>query len=356
MPTRRNVLISGASVAGPTLAYWLHRHGFRTTVVERAPSLRRGWGGQAVDLFGPAVDVAERMGILPQVLQARTRTELISFARPDKPPVDVDFTRLVAGISDRHVEIMRGEPAAILHDATRDNVEYLFGDGIRSLAQDDGGVDVTFERSAPRRFDLVIGADGIHSTVRHLTFGSESRFRRYIGGYLAVYTVPNHLQLHGRMLTYLTPGKLAATYPVRQTGQARAAFLFRPSSAAPGNWTTTTATSTVRNSCSATSMPPKGGRLPAYSASWTGPTTSTSTRSARSSWTAGPTAGSPWSATPGTPPARLWAAAPASQSSAPTSSPQPCTTPAETTPARSTSTRTRCAMSCSAAAGSAPPP
>jgi 2-polyprenyl-6-methoxyphenol hydroxylase-like FAD-dependent oxidoreductase len=73
----------------------------------------------------------------------------------------------------------------------------------------------------------VIGADGLHSTVRRLTFGEESRFRRYIGGYLAVYTIPNHLQLHRQMLTYLTPGKLAATYPVHQTGQARAAFLFR---------------------------------------------------------------------------------------------------------------------------------
>jgi 2-polyprenyl-6-methoxyphenol hydroxylase-like FAD-dependent oxidoreductase len=225
--SRSHVLICGASVAGPTLAYWLHRHGFRVTVVERSPALRRGWGGQPVDLFGPAVDVVERMGILPKVRQARTRTETISFLRPGKPPVDVDFTRLVAGISDRHIEIMRGELAAILHDATRHDVQYMFGDGIRRMTQDDRGVDVEFEYAAPRRFDLVIGADGLHSTVRRLAFGEESRFRRYIGGYLAVYTVPNDLQLHGRMLTYLAPGKLAATYPVHQTGQARAAFLFR---------------------------------------------------------------------------------------------------------------------------------
>jgi 2-polyprenyl-6-methoxyphenol hydroxylase-like FAD-dependent oxidoreductase len=224
---RGTVLISGAGVAGPTLAYWLHRHGFRTTVVERTPALRRGWGGHAVDLFGPAVDVAERMGILEQVLEARTRTELIRFLRPGKSPVEVDFTRLVAGIADRHVEIMRGELAAILHHATRDDVEYVFGDSVRSLAPDDAGVDVTFEHGAPRRFNLVVGADGLHSTVRRLTFGDESRFRRYLGGYLAVYTVPNHLHLQGQMLTQLTPGKLAATYPVRQTGQARAAFLFR---------------------------------------------------------------------------------------------------------------------------------
>ena len=127
--------------------------------------------------------------------------------RPGKPPVDVDFTRLVAGISDRHVEIMRGELAAILHDATRHDVEYVFGDGIRSLIQDDGGVEVTFEHGAARRFDLVVGADGLHSTVRRLAFGDESRFRRYIGGYLAVYTVPNHLQLHGPDADLPRPGQ-----------------------------------------------------------------------------------------------------------------------------------------------------
>jgi 2-polyprenyl-6-methoxyphenol hydroxylase-like FAD-dependent oxidoreductase len=122
---------------------------------------------------------------------------------------------------------MRGELAATLHDATRDDAEYLFGDSISGLTQHQHGVDVTFEHGAPRRFDLVVGADGLHSTVRRLAFGDESRFRRYIGGYLAVYTVPNSLELDGQMLTYLAPGKLAATYPVHQTGQARAAFLFR---------------------------------------------------------------------------------------------------------------------------------
>jgi 2-polyprenyl-6-methoxyphenol hydroxylase-like FAD-dependent oxidoreductase len=226
---RAEILISGAGVAGPTLAYWLHRNGFQVAIVERTPSLRRGWGGHAVDLFGPAVEVFDRMGILPQVVEARTRTESISLARLGKPPVEVDFARLVAGVSDRHVEIMRGELAAILHRATCDDIEYVFGDSICGLAQDDHSVEVTFERGRPRRFDIVIGADGLHSTVRQLVFGDESRFRHWIGGYLAVYTVPDYLHLQGRMLTYLTPGRLAATYSVRQTGQARAAFLFRRS-------------------------------------------------------------------------------------------------------------------------------
>jgi len=227
--TNTRVLISGASVAGPVLAYWLRRHGFEVTVVERTPVLRKGLGGHAVDLFGPSVDVVEWMGLLPQVLAARTRTELLSFERPGRRPIEVDFSRLVAGISERHVEIMRGELAAILHEATRRDVTYMFGDSIRTLDQngDGDGVDVTFEHAAPRTFDLVIGADGLHSNVRRLTFGDESRFRHYIGGYFAVFTLPNYLGLDRRMLIYNAPGKIAAMYPVRQTGEARAGFLFR---------------------------------------------------------------------------------------------------------------------------------
>jgi 2-polyprenyl-6-methoxyphenol hydroxylase-like FAD-dependent oxidoreductase len=121
--TNADILISAASVAGLTLAYWLHWYGFRVTVVERTPVLRRGWGGHAVDLFGPSVDVVEQMGLLPQVVEARTGTAVLSFQRPGRPSVEVDFGRLVAGISRRQVEIMRGELAAILYEATRRDVE-----------------------------------------------------------------------------------------------------------------------------------------------------------------------------------------------------------------------------------------
>jgi 2-polyprenyl-6-methoxyphenol hydroxylase-like FAD-dependent oxidoreductase len=226
-PASTEVLVCGASVSGPTVAYWLHRHGFTPTVVERTPALRQGWGGHAVDLFGPSVDVAEWMGVLPTVLAARTRTERISFLRPGRRPADVDMSRLVAGISDRHVEIMRGELARILYETTRHDVEYVFGDSIRTLRQVGDRVEVSFESGPERSFGLVVGADGLHSTVRRLAFGDETKFRRYIGGYFAVFSLPNYLGLDGQMLNLTTPGRIAAVYPVRQTGQARAGFLFR---------------------------------------------------------------------------------------------------------------------------------
>ena len=168
---------------------------------------------------------------------------------------------------------------------------------------------MTFEHGAARRFDLVVGADGLHSIVRRLTFGDESRFRRYIGGYLAVYTVPNDLQLHGRMLTYLAPGKLAATYPVRQTGQARAAFLFRrPSEFDYDHRDLDRQRRLLREVFAGEGWE---GAPPARRP---GPRRRLLLRLDQPDRHAstGPTGGSPWSATPATPPARPSVAAPAS--------------------------------------------
>ncbi|MFG1817982.1 FAD-dependent monooxygenase [Kribbella sp. NPDC049174] len=127
------VLISGASVAGPVLAYWLRRFGFEPTVVERTPALRHGLGGHAVDLFGSGVEVVRRMGLWEQIHEARTRTTIMTLERRRGRPIDVNVDRLSAGISDEHVEILRGELTKILYDATRADIEYLFGDSIATV-------------------------------------------------------------------------------------------------------------------------------------------------------------------------------------------------------------------------------
>jgi 2-polyprenyl-6-methoxyphenol hydroxylase-like FAD-dependent oxidoreductase len=106
-------------------------------------------------------------------------------------------------------------------------VEYVFGDSVRTLEQDGDRVNVAFERAPPRSFSLVVGADGLHSNVRRLSFGDASQFRRYNGGYLGIFTMPNYLGLTGRMLTYNIPGKVAAIYPMRQTSTVRAGLFFR---------------------------------------------------------------------------------------------------------------------------------
>ena len=221
------VLISGASVAGPVLAYWLNRFGFQPTVVERTDALRFGTGGHAVDLFGPALQIIEWMGVLPQVQEAGTHTEIISFIRDGHRPVDVPAESMSEGVSAHHVEIMRGELAKIIYEVGRNDVAYVFGNSIRSLEETEHGVDVAFHYGSPQRFDLVIGADGLHSITRRLTFGEEHQFLHFLGGYLAVFTVPNYLDLHQQMLGYGDVGRTAALYPVRGTRQARVILLWR---------------------------------------------------------------------------------------------------------------------------------
>jgi 2-polyprenyl-6-methoxyphenol hydroxylase-like FAD-dependent oxidoreductase len=223
------VLISGASVAGPVVAYWLSRCGFRPTVVERTSALRIGGGGHAVDLFGPAVEIADRMGVLEAVQAARTRTEVYRWIRPGHHDVEVDAAGAIEGVSDRHIEIMRGDLAQILYEAGRDEVEYLFGDSISALHDIGELVEVSFEHAPTRTFDLVIGADGLHSNTRRLTFGDETQFTRFLGGYLAVATVPNYLGLDRQMLALTDVDRIVAIYPVQDARNARVLFLFRGS-------------------------------------------------------------------------------------------------------------------------------
>lgn len=221
------VLISGASVAGPTAAYWLCRRGFDVTVVERMPLSQVRTSGHAVDLFGPAMDVAEWTGVLTELMDARTRTEIVSFQSQNGRAVDVEMRRMVAGISGKHLEIMRGVLAGVLYDATREDTRYLFEDSIRTITDESDRAAVTFHHAPAERFDLVIGADGLHSMVRRLVFGPEAQFRRFLGGYLAGAGIPDDLGLEGRMLVWNAPGRLAAIYPDRGTSTARGGFLFR---------------------------------------------------------------------------------------------------------------------------------
>jgi 2-polyprenyl-6-methoxyphenol hydroxylase-like FAD-dependent oxidoreductase len=215
------VLISGAGIAGPALALWLSRRGFRCTVVERAPALRDG--GYAVDFRGDVhLEVLSRMGILDEVLAASTRMGDVSCVNGRSQPL----ARLPADVLSGDIEILRGDLAHILYEATCHKAEYLWGDDIASLSQDAAGVDVTFERGKARRFDFVVGADGLHSRVRALAFGEESRFLRYLGYYVSIFTLDNYLGLDHSGLFYNTPGKLAGIYSARHNAEAKAMFYF----------------------------------------------------------------------------------------------------------------------------------
>ncbi len=218
----RNVLISGAGPAGTTLAYWLCRHGFRPTVVERAPAPRDG--GQAVDVRGSAIEVAGRAGILDELRQAHTGTRGMSYVSSTGKRL-ASLNAAFGVIDAADVEIVRGDLARILHQATSD-VEYIFGDSITGICEHAAAVQVTFERAPARAFDLVVGADGLHSNVRALAFGPESPFIHHLGLYLAIFTTPNDLGLDHWQLIHAVPGKSVTITSARENTEARAIFFF----------------------------------------------------------------------------------------------------------------------------------
>src|ERR1700758_1425846 len=218
------ILISGASIAGPVLAYWLTRHDFDVTVVERAPTLRKT-GGHAVDLFRPSMEISTKMGVLPRIEALATGTDTLRLYREGRHrPARIDLTKIVGAASDRHVEIMRDDLSEVYYEAGRDQVEYLFGDSITHISPDG---EVTFERAPTRKFDIVVGADGLHSNVRRLIFGEEAGLTRFIGGYLAVVSAPKSLANPGEMVGHIGVGRLAAIYTADHLDDARAVFLFR---------------------------------------------------------------------------------------------------------------------------------
>src|SRR5436190_5507681 len=221
------VLVSGASIAGPALAHWLHRRGAEVTVVERAPELRPG--GQAVDARGVTRDVIRRMGVDAAVRAARTETA-------GAYTVDVDGNVLETFSADDHggdgyiaeIEILRGDLSQVLYDDTRDGVEYVFGDRIAELTQDADGVDVAFVGGERWRFDLVVGADGLHSALRAMVFGPHERLVRHLGQVIAFYTVPNEFGLDRWLIDYRESGsgRSAGLRPIQDATRAMAMFSF----------------------------------------------------------------------------------------------------------------------------------
>ena len=182
--TKKTVLIAGASIAGPALAFWLNRIGHAVTVVELSPTLRLG--GQGVDVRDQSIQVVERMGLMNIVRERRVDDIAANFVDAKNRLIGSLDLQAVQEKGGGAAEIRRGELSSILYDATRDDVEYIFGDSISSIEQDTSGVDVTFERSAPRRFDLVVGADGFHSGVRRMVFGPPDQFVVFKQHYFAV--------------------------------------------------------------------------------------------------------------------------------------------------------------------------
>ena len=181
-----NVLISGAGIAGPTLAFWLRKYGFTPTLVESAPALRTS--GYVIDFWGLGYDIAEKMGLLPDIAR-------IGYHMQELRIVD-DHGRRLSGFGvrvfreltgGRYITVGRSGLSKLLYDRISGSCEIIFGDNIADLREADGEVYVEFEHAGERRFDLVIGADGLHSRVRKLVFGAQDRYEKDLGYRVAAF-------------------------------------------------------------------------------------------------------------------------------------------------------------------------
>jgi 2-polyprenyl-6-methoxyphenol hydroxylase-like FAD-dependent oxidoreductase len=217
------VLISGAGIAGLTAAFWLRRYGFAPTIVEWAPSLVTG--GYKIDVRGTALQVLRRMGIHAAVVAASTDMQGALLVDKDGNVINEMSADAFGHRAGEDVEIVRGTLCQILMDHIAE-AEFIFGDSIRSITQASDSVRVELTRSGPREFDLVIGADGLHSNVRGLVFGDETRFVHELGLYLCVYTVPNHMHLDRLEMQYSELGRVAAIWSSRGDADAKACFGF----------------------------------------------------------------------------------------------------------------------------------
>lgn len=220
------ILVSGASIAGPTIAYWLDRFGFDVTVIERADTVRSG--GYPIDLRGPAVEVGDRMGILPGLKEAHIHAKRITFLLADGSIAGtIRPEEITGGVENRDIELPRGDLTELLYGLTRDgSVRYVFNESIASLDDDGAGVTVTFESGATEKYDVVIGADGLHSNTRRLIFGPEEPFINYLGYCYNGFTMPNFLELSHESLTYTVPGRYAVLSAVKDSPTLHAFLIF----------------------------------------------------------------------------------------------------------------------------------
>ncbi|APR76062.1 monooxygenase, FAD-binding protein [Minicystis rosea] len=218
-----HILISGASIAGPALGFWLGRYGIDVTVVERAPALREG--GYCVDIRGAALDVIERMGLRDTLrpFEADTLSNAMIDERGRR------FGRMPRGfgvIDEGDIEILRGDLARVLYEETRAHARYRFGDAIAALEPRADGVAVTFASGATETFDAVVGADGVHSRTRALAFGPEAEFVRPMGSAMAVFSAPNHLGLDREQLLFMGLGRIASIKSAYQNRTLMLAVFF----------------------------------------------------------------------------------------------------------------------------------
>ncbi len=213
--SRRKVLISGAGIAGPTLGYWLKRAGFTPTLLENAPALRSG--GYVIDFWGLGYDIAERMGLVPEILRAGYHIREMRIVDAADKRISGFGTKVFVELTGgRYVTIGRSALSRLLFETLKGGTETIFGDEIVALDERQDHVAVRLKSGGERHFDLVIGADGLHSAVRRLAFGPQDRFEKRLGYVVAALEVSGYRPRNEDIyVTYSEPGRMVGRVSLR---------------------------------------------------------------------------------------------------------------------------------------------
>jgi 2-polyprenyl-6-methoxyphenol hydroxylase-like FAD-dependent oxidoreductase len=219
----KTVLISGMGIAGPTLAFWLKAAGFQPTLVEHAPMLRSG--GYVIDFWGLGYDIAERMGLRDELNRIGYHIREMRIVNKRGKRVSGFGTRVFLELTGgRYVTIARSALSRLLVEKLRDGAEIIFGDEIRSLRECEDCVEVEFNQGGKRKFDLVVGADGLHSRVRQLIFGPQDRFEKQLGYVVVAFATTGYRPRDEDIyVTYSDPGRMVGRVSLRDD---RTLFLF----------------------------------------------------------------------------------------------------------------------------------
>ncbi len=212
-----NMLISGGGIAGLTLGYMLHHHGHEPLIVEKSAHLRDE--GYMIDFFGPGYDASEKMGLLPEIAAIHYQIPRFAFLAPSgKVRFSLSYATLRKNLfGDRHFNFMRGDLEQLLYSKIEDRVEVRFGTEIESFEQAGATVRVKLTDGTTSSFDVLVGADGVHSQVRELAFGTEDSFSRFLGYYTAAFIVDEPKMregLGGAFYTLTVPKRQVAVYPI----------------------------------------------------------------------------------------------------------------------------------------------
>jgi len=220
------VLISGGGIAGLTLAYWLHQYAIPSVVIEQARDIRRD--GYAIDFFGTGYEVAERMGLIDRLRSQHIPLDYIAYVNKSGKQVtklDIELMRTI--MDGKYMGLMHWTLEEALYEALAGQVEVRFGRSLTCVAPGPHAVEVTFTDGTTESFDLLVGADGVHSLTRTLVFGPEEQYGRFLGYMIASYSLPDRYDIGHAWKMYVEPGRLAGAYCSHHEGEIFSFFMYQ---------------------------------------------------------------------------------------------------------------------------------